>query len=93
MDNDPYLNYLLAYIHLNPVKTVDPKDWESKMIRNKDTAREFLNSYEFSSYHTYVGSPRSHNKILSLANFPSYFQNRKDFADFLTTWINFDDQE
>ena len=91
VDNDHYLNYLLAYIHLNPVKTVDPKDWETKTIRNRDTAKEFLNSYDFSSYHAYIGFPVSHNKILSLANFPNYFQKHKDFNDFLTTWINFDD--
>ncbi len=90
VDNDRYLNYLLAYIHLNPVKMVDPKDWESKTIRNKDTAREFLNNYEYSSYHAYAGFPRSHNKILSLHNFPNYFQSHKDFDDFLTSWINFD---
>lgn len=92
VDDDRYLNYLFAYIHLNPVKTLDPKDWESKTIRNKDTAKEFLNGYEYSSYHHYIGAPRAHNKILSLGNFPDYFQNNKDFDDFLTLWINFNDE-
>ncbi|MBI2097571.1 MAG: transposase [Candidatus Vogelbacteria bacterium] len=91
VDNDRYLNYLLAYIHLNPVKTVDPKDWEGKTIRNKETAKEFLNGYEYSSYHYYTGLPRSHNKILTPDDFPNYFQSRKDFDDFLNLWINFDD--
>ena len=93
VDDDRYLNYLLAYIHLNPVKTVDPKDWESKTIRNKDTAREFLNNYEYSSYHAYRGSPRPHNKILTRSNFPDYFQGRKDFSHFIDEWINFDDDD
>jgi putative transposase len=91
VDNDRYLNYLLAYIHLNPVKMIDPKDWASKIIRNKNTALDFLNSYEYSSYHAYTGSSRSHNKILSLHNFPDYFKTTKDFDDFIKEWINFDE--
>jgi len=43
------------------------------------------------SYHHYVGATRPHNKILSLANFPDYFQTSKDFDDFISEWINFDD--
>ena len=93
VDDDRYLNYLLAYIHLNPVKTIDPKDWENKTIRNKDTAKEFLNGYEYSSYHHYIGAARPHNQILSLNDFPDYFQSHKDFDNFLDSWINFDDTD
>ena len=87
VDNDRYLNYLLAYIHLNPVKIVDPKDWESKTIRNKAAAKKFLNDYEYSSYHHYTGSPRTHNNLLSTNAFPDYFNKHQSFDDFLDEWL------
>ena len=91
VDDDHYLHYLLAYIHLNPIKTISPDDWESKMIKNKKTAKDFLGHYDFSSYHHYVGQPRSHNQLLSAANFPDYFKTIRDFDDFINEWINFDE--
>lgn len=93
VDDDHYLHYLLAYIHLNPVKTINHDDWESKKIKNKETAKEFLDRYDFSSYHHYIGQPKSHNNLLSVDNFPDYFRTTKDFDDFLTSWINFDDED
>jgi len=93
VDNDHYLHYLLAYIHLNPVKIIDRDDWESKKIKNKGTAKEFLGHYDFSSYHHYLGQPKSHNILLSVANFPDYFRTTKDFDGFISEWINFGDED
>src|SRR3989344_231390 len=90
IDNDHYLHYLLAYIHLNPVKTISHDDWENKIIKNKATAREFLDRYDFSSYHHYIGQSKYHNNLLSIANFPDYFKTVKDFDHFINEWINFD---
>ena len=39
----------LTYIHLNPVKLIDPK-WKENGITDKIQAKEYLNSYLYSSY-------------------------------------------
>ena len=91
IDNDHYLHYLLAYIHLNPVKTISHDDWEIKKIKNKDRAKKFLDHYDFSSYHHYIGQLKSHNILLTVDNFPDYFRTDKDFDDSINEWINFDD--
>jgi putative transposase len=93
VDNDPYLKYLFAYVHLNPIKTTDPDDWERKVIRNKNQAREFLSRYDYSSYHHFINQPKPHNIILSPSAFPQYFQTKADnFDQFIDDWINFDDE-
>lgn len=93
VEDDNYLHYLFAYIHLNPIKIHNPVDWENKIIKNKDKAKSFLASYDYSSFHHYVGDPRAHNKILSDDAFPEYFEEKKDFEHFLDQWINFSDDE
>jgi len=49
INDDDYLNYLLAYIHLNPIKIKDPDSWSGKRIKNPKLADDFLNNYRFSS--------------------------------------------
>lgn len=87
--NDEYLNYLFAYIHLNPVKTLNPKDWQEKIIRNKAKAQTYLEQYEYSSYPYYSGRPRPSDTILNPDAFPKYFSKSKEFGEFTEDWINY----
>lgn len=91
VDNDRYLKYLFAYIHLNPVKTIDPTGWERHLIRDPETAKVFLAHYEYSSYPFYFGRRRPSDSILKSSSFPSYFLAPKEFSEFINDWINFDD--
>lgn len=88
--DDIYLQYLYAYIHLNPIKINDPESWGGKRIANFVNAVEFLNNYRYSSYQFYLKMERLENKILSAVSFPDYFLTRADFTGLLNDWINFE---
>ena len=89
IDNDAYLKYLFAYIHLNPVKINDPSGWKNKTIRRPETAKEFLTNYEYSSYPYYSGRARPSDSILNPKAFPDYFNKVSEFADFIKDWIDY----
>lgn len=86
--NDKYLNYLFAYIHLNPVKIIDPQ-WKQNGISNRIVAKEYLFKYLYSSYQEYLGVLRKEWKILNRPAFPEYFTDPQDFEGFIEFWINF----
>ena len=80
-NNDEYLKYLFAYIHLNPIKLTNPM-WKEEGIKDNNKAESFLNEYEFSSYLDYSSNmennrKRLESKILNKEVFPEYFWNRK----------------
>jgi len=87
-DKDKYLKYLLAYIHLNPVKIIDP-EWKDKGIRNQKHAQEYLEKYKYSSYLDYAGHERLEKKILSIENFPEYFETLTDFKTNTKEFLNY----
>ncbi len=93
VNNDEYLKYLFAYIHLNPVKSLDPKNWKNKIIKNKELAQNHLDQYEYSSYPHYSGRMRPSDSILNPKVFPEYFTEYKDFSDFIKDWINYSTDE
>jgi putative transposase len=88
-DDDNYLKYLYAYIHLNPISLVENK-WKDKIIENKVRAREFLKKYDYSSYSDYLGVKREEGKILNIEVFPEYFETVTDFDSMINEWINFE---
>ena len=84
-----YAKYLFSYIHLNPLKLVDPK-WKEESIQNKENeTMKFLNEYCFSSYLDFSGIIRPENKIISTKDFPDYFSNKEDFKKEILDWISF----
>lgn len=87
INRDEYLKYLFAYIHLNPVKLIEPK-WKETGIKNHTKAIEFLNKYKWSSYPYYIGV-ENENYILNKASFPDYFENFNDFNAFIKKWLTF----
>jgi len=89
IDTDPYSKYIFSYIHLNPIKLIDPL-WKENRIKNIEKAKKFLKNYEWSSYHDYLGIKRKQGKILSKKDFPEYFDNPKIFKKEIFEWLSFD---
>jgi len=87
-DNDQYLKYLFAYIHLNPVKLIQ-KDWKENGIADKKKAIDFLKNYKYSSYLDYLEIKRLENQILDVGAFPSYFQNKDKFESEIFEWLSY----
>lgn len=89
-DIDEYLKYLFSYIHLNPVKIIDPK-WKENGITDRRVAKKYLMGYPYSSYLDYMGKKREESVILDRGAFPEYFAEFKDFEQFIDEWLAFKD--
>ena len=87
IDTDEYLKYLIAYIHLNPIKIID-SEWKKNGIKDRVAAQEFLKNYEDSSYPEYRGTVRTESGILNREAGPEYFITAKDFDDFVNDWLS-----
>ncbi len=87
-NSDEYLKYLFAYIHLNPIKIIDPK-WKESAIQDRFGAKEYLKSYRESSYLDWQGERRPENKIINREAAPGYFSEAKDFDSFVDDWLTF----
>lgn len=92
VDKDEYLKYLYAYIHLNPVKLIEPQ-WKEKGIRNLGKAKKYLEHYRYSSYEDYAVGRRAESAILSPKEFPEYFENPSDFSDFVAEWMRYNEEQ
>ncbi|MBI5411648.1 transposase [Candidatus Peregrinibacteria bacterium] len=87
-DTDEYLKYLFAYIHLNPIKLIDPK-WKENGLRDQSRAEAHLAGYKYSSYADHAGSDRQEAAILSKSAFPEYFDTAKDFCECMNDWLDY----
>lgn len=85
---DNYLRYLFSYIHLNPVKLVEP-DWRTADEAILVGQKVFLQHYAFSSFLDYAGSARDKKLILETDAFPEYFSSPHDFRDFIRTFKDY----
>jgi len=90
VDKDEYLEYLFAYIHLNPIKLIDPK-WRENGVSNMIESKQFLKDYRYSSYSDYIGESRPETTILNKSAFPEYFESSKEFEDYVADWLNYKD--
>lgn len=89
---DKHLKYLFAYIHLNLIKLIEP-NWKDSGIKNLKKAKEYLDSYHFSSYLSYCGKSRKEDTILSKEEFPDYFSERYSFKEFIDEWLTFNTKD
>lgn len=89
--SDTHLKYLFAYIHLNPLKLINPK-WKDYGSISATKARKFISAYEHSSYLSYVNTNKAENILLSRQEFPGYFSGEKEFKDFHTEWLSLSDE-
>lgn len=87
---DRYLKYLFSYIHLNPIKLIDP-NWREQGIRDKKIALDYLKNYSHSSYSDYQGVIRSQNVVIKKSSFPEYFPLPRDFQKEILDWISYGD--
>lgn len=85
VEKDKYLEYLFAYIHLNPIKIVDPQ-WKENGIKNTDEIKAFLDEYLWSSYGAYTNK-NFKNSIINKKAFPEYFSTSKSFNHFIDSWL------
>ena len=81
LDSEQYLQYAHAYIHLNPIKIIEP-NWKERGLKNNSKTEKFLNDYRFSSYLDWLEITRPENKIINKAAYP-YFETQKEFNDYL----------
>ena len=88
VDNDRYLEYLYSYIHLNPIKKIEPK-WKEEGIRNINRAKKFLNDFKYSSYIDYFLKERARpeSAVIKTESFPEYFSAPKEFEEFIEEWL------
>lgn len=83
---DEHLKYLYAYIHLNPVKLIEPK-WKEVGIKNGDRVSKLISRYYYSSYEDYCNTERREGKILTKEEFPKYFSKTHDFKTHIHDWF------
>ncbi|OGZ06477.1 MAG: hypothetical protein A2845_06180 [Candidatus Lloydbacteria bacterium RIFCSPHIGHO2_01_FULL_49_22] len=88
VSRDEYLKYLFAYIHLNPVKLIDPT-WRKEGIKDPAAAKKYLSAYVYSSMQDWQGRQRIESPILSVKDFPEYFEHAEQFDEYISDWLNF----
>ena len=86
--DDNQAKYLFSYIHLNPVKLIEPR-WKEEGIKDINATLAHLNNYKWSSYDDHRGIDRQENKILQLDSFPEYFSDIRDFNSEIFSWLEF----
>jgi len=86
-DSDEYLKYLFSYIHLNPVKLIQP-DWKEFGIRDLANVQKYLSDYKYSSLLDYVGM-RDEGVIVESNRFPEYFRSHKEVSTELIEWLTY----
>lgn len=88
VSSDNYLKYLFSYIHLNPLKVIDPT-WKDAGVKSMSKTKQLLSSYEHSSYLDYVGTEREYAKVLNRKEFPDYFPTKSSFKNEIFDWISY----
>ena len=83
---DPYCSYIASYIHLNPVKLIEP-GWKESGIKNQSKARGFLKKYPYSSYLDYLEEDRIETLILNKKSLPSNCRFSGDFEKEVNSWL------
>lgn len=88
---DEYLASVISYIHLNPVKLIDPL-WKEQGVSDKKKAEVFLSQYRWSSYRDFLEINRPEKVILQKDALPEYWHGPKSFESFVTSWLSYDEE-
>lgn len=91
--DDRYLKYLLSYIHLNPIKLIEPK-WKETGIVNHSRAEKWLENYQYSSFPDYSGKNRTERRILNTDALEEYYDYKApdDFKKSVKEWLTYQPQ-
>lgn len=85
VNKDEYFNYLFAYIHLNPVKIIDPK-WKERGVVSTAKVNEFLGKYQYSSFLDYFDESRKWGAVINKESLLSVV--RPDHVSDIFNWFN-----
>ena len=85
--DDRYFRYLISYIHLNPIKLIDP-DWKENGIVDLAKAEKYLMQFEYSSYRDHLEETRP-QQILLERNLFSELLAPCDFKSCVTEWLTY----
>ncbi|KKQ34306.1 MAG: Transposase [Candidatus Nomurabacteria bacterium GW2011_GWB1_37_5] len=90
INDDNYFRYLLGYIHLNPVKLIDPK-WRNDRLTDVNKIHDYLSNYKYSSLYEFSknGNSRPESVIINKKSLPNYFKNDLEFNDFINYWLEY----
>ena len=84
--DDNYMRQLFGYTHINPLEIEFP-DWKNQIKKSSVDMKKFLESYRYSSYCDYLGRDRVEKNIINPKAFPEYFENSKEFEDFVHNYF------
>ena len=87
-DDDGYLKYLFSYIHLNPVKLIEP-EWKDEGLKDIEKVKKHLLDYRYSSYFDFLGIDRMEKNILKVGDFPEYFIENDSFDKYMDDWLRY----
>lgn len=84
VEDDVQFTHISRYIHLNPVELIKP-NWKEEGIKNWREARQFLESYRWSSYLDYIGK-KNFPSLINKQFLSNYFDNEKEYQEFIKEW-------
>ncbi|MHB0978235.1 MAG: transposase [Minisyncoccota bacterium] len=87
IDSDEHLKHMFAYIHMNPLKIINPK-WKTDRRGNSEENLNFLKEYTFSSYPSYLNNYLEESLILNKDAFPEYFSDTKEWESSIESWLD-----
>ena len=87
-DTERYFKYLFSYIHLNPIKLIEPA-WQEAGIHDHKKAAAYLAQYRYSSYSDYTVGERPESVILNKKAALDYFDKPTDFKTQVADWLEY----
>ncbi|OGI90572.1 hypothetical protein A2911_00395 [Candidatus Nomurabacteria bacterium RIFCSPLOWO2_01_FULL_40_15] len=89
IDNDRYLRYIYAYIHLNPAK-LKKVEWKTQSKNFLSQLKKFIAEYSYSSLQEYLSE---NYKIINQKPFPTNKKNVCDYDSMINDFSNFGEEE
>ena len=86
VDNEVYARYLFSYIHLNPVKLIEP-NWKGTGISDRGRAEQYIRQYRYSSFLDYLTEGHRPQRILLAPESLPMESLPKDFEIAVNDWL------
>ena len=82
IDSDEYFRWVFAYVLLNPLELFQT-GWKEAGLQDVGKAKDFMNSYRYSSFQDYFGQRRPESSILSSDVLPTTLNEIQTIDDLL----------